>query len=314
MANITRRDFLKSAAVVGGALAINPAGLLAETDTTVVPAEMCIARWQSPPVVDAELGPVAVRLTEQAVASIGGMERFVGKGDVVWIKPNIGWNRGPELAATTNPDVVATLVRLAFDAGARKVKVGDNTCHDPRQAYASSGIGAAVKAVGGDVVYLDESRFRMMRIGGERLEEWEVYPEIVESDLVINVPIVKHHSLSRVTLCMKNYMGVIGGNRGAWHQDVASCLVDMTRFMKPKICVLDATRLLTNHGPVGGNPADVRRMDTVAAGTDIVALDAFGATLLGHKPESVETVRAGFEARLGEIDFQQTNLKEVALS
>jgi uncharacterized protein (DUF362 family) len=131
---------------------------------------------------------------------------------------------------------------------------------------------------------------------------------------VINVPIAKHHSLSRASLCMKNYMGIIGGRRNAWHQDLAGCLVDITAYLKPRLCVLDAVRALTRHGPQGGNPADVVRLDTVAAGTDIVALDAFGAELLGHEPAALGTVRAAEAAGLGTSDYRSLAIAEVAVS
>jgi uncharacterized protein (DUF362 family) len=161
---------------------------------------------------------------------------------------------------------------------------------------------------------IDESRFREVKIGGSVLGAWPLYPEIIETDLVINVPIAKHHGLSRVTLAMKNYMGVIGGNRGAWHQDLAGCLTDITAYMKPRLVVLDAVRVLMGHGPQGGNPSDVKRLDTVAAGTDIVAVDAFGAELLGHKPEEIGSVKAAAARGLGTLDYRSLSPREVAVS
>jgi uncharacterized protein (DUF362 family) len=276
---------------------------------------MSIARWEQLPIPDDEIASAAVKLTEQALHALGGIDRFVSNGDVVWIKPNIGWNRAPELAAATNPDVVATIARLCLEAGAKTVKVGDNTCHEPKQCYRNTGIEEAARKAGAEVVRLDEKRFRTVKLGGERLDEWPLYPEIIESDLVINVPVVKHHGLSRATVCMKNYMGIIGGRRNAWHQALPQCLIDITRFMKPRICVLDAVRILTNHGPQGGNPADVKQTGIVAAGTDIVALDAFGAELLGHDPKEIQTVAKAHEAGLGEIDYRNNlAVKELTVS
>jgi uncharacterized protein (DUF362 family) len=265
-------------------------------------------------VADADLAPLATRLTEEAIQRLGGMGRFVSKGDIVWVKPNIGWNRPAELAANTNPDVVGTLVRLCLEAGAKEVKVGDNPCNDPKQTYRTSGIAAAVEKAGGRVVFLDDKRFRDVKLDGRRLKTWPLYSEILESDLVINVPIAKHHGLSRVSLAMKNYMGIVGGRRNAWHQDLPSCLTDVTAFMKPRLCVLDAVRVLTAHGPQGGNPADVQRRDTVAASTDIIALDAFGAELMGHRPEQIKTLLAGSESGLGSRDYRSLALEEVTVS
>jgi len=318
MARQTRREFLKTTATVGGALAFTPYAGWAQSDVTAAATEdlgslvMGIARWQSG--VDAEDRTVATKLTEQAIAALGGMERFVSRGDVIWIKPSIGWNRAPELAANTNPHVVATLARLCFTAGAKKVKIGDNSCHTASQTYQTSGIEAAAREVDAEMIYLDERRFKDVALNGKRLDSWPLYPEIIDCDLVINVPVVKHHSLSRVSLGMKNYMGIIGGDRGLWHQALPECLCDITAFMKPRLCVLDGFRALIAHGPQGGNPADVKRMNVVAASTDIVALDSFGAELLGHKPESIATVRAGSAAGLGQMDYRSVPRSEVIVS
>jgi len=320
MAKQTRREFLKQAAALTGAVALTQNASLAAGQETAVtgenggPADMAIARWDLAASPEAPVSTIATRLTEQALDAIGGMGRFVSKGNVVWIKANMAWNRPPELAANTNPEVVATLTRLCLEAGAKKVKVGDHTCHDAKLSYKTTGIAAAAEAAGAEVVYLDMNRFRDHELGGKRLQKWPLYPEIVESDLVINVPIVKHHSLSRVSLCMKNYMGVIGGQISSWHQALPACLCDITAFMRPRLCVLDAVRILTAHGPQGGNPADVKQLNTVAAGTDIVALDALGAELLGHRPEDIATVKAGFDAGLGQIDYRQLALRELAVS
>jgi len=322
----TRREFLKTAAAASGVVMFTPdriwaqvasgadtsGAIVPETTVSAKPAQLSIARWQSNTPGDVQT--VATSLTEQAIAALGGMGRFVSRGDVVWLKPNIGWNAAPELAANTNPDVVTTLARLCFEAGAKQVKVGDNPCNNPRQTYQRSGIAEAVAAVGADVITLDPRRFKDVALGGQRLSSWPLYPEVLEADLVINIPIVKHHSLCRVSLGMKNYMGIIGGDRSRWHQALSECLCDITDFMKPRLTVLDAVRILTAHGPRGGNPSDVRREDVVAAGTDIVALDAFGAELLGHDPSEIVTVKAGYAAGLGQLDYRSLTPIEVAVS
>jgi len=316
MSGSTRRDFLKTSALVGGGLltadfaALTRAALAAD-----MPPAMSIARWDEAALAGADLTLAAVGLTEAAIASLGGMERFVNKGDTVWVKPNIGWNRRPELAANTNPDVVGTLVRLCKEAGAKTVKVGDHPCHPARQAYRNSGITKAAEAAGGKMmVYLDQKRFKDMQLGGEFLDKWPIYLEIAEADLVINVPILKHHGLTKCTMAMKNYMGVIGGNRSTWHQNMEACVADITQFMKPKLTVLDAVRVLTDHGPQGGNPDDVDVRGIVAASTDIVALDSFGATLLGHNPAEIGYVAAAANRGLGTLDFASLNPVEKILS
>jgi uncharacterized protein (DUF362 family) len=229
------------------------------------------------------------------------------------VKPNIAWDRRPEQAATTNPAVVAALVELCYKAGAKNVKVGDHPCNEITKTYPRSGIEQAAKEAGAEVVYIDPSRFRETEIGGKGLKSIPVYTEITDCDLVINVPIAKHHSATTVTLCMKNYMGVVD-NRAKFHQDLPTTITDISLFMKPRLCVLDAIRLLTANGPTGGNLADVKRADTVVAGTDIVALDAFGASLLGYNPQEIGTIVSGHNAGLGQIDYKKLRYKEIALA
>jgi uncharacterized protein (DUF362 family) len=277
------------------------------------PAEMTIARWSGQQTLSPQqLKQAAVKLTEQAVAGIGGLQRFVKRGDVVWVKPNIGWDRAPEYAANTNPDVVATIVKLCFDAGAKTVKVGDNPCDIAAKTYVSSGIADAVKPLGAEVLFLDKTRFKETAIKGEKVKSIPIFPGILECDLVINVPIVKHHGLATSTLCMKNYMGVME-NRKFFHQDMSICLADMTRFMRPRICVLDGIRILKNNGPKGGNLADVETKLAIAAGTDIIALDAWGAELMGNKPSEIGAIVKGQEVGLGNVDYRSI-AREIAVS
>lgn len=307
-----RRDFLVRSAAAGLA-ASQLSSLPQQTWAADQPADMTIARWkgQVEPTA-AHFQKIAVELTEKAVAGLGGMKRFVKRGDVVWVKPNIGWDRTPEQAANTNPDVVATIIRLCLDAGAKKVKVGDNTCNPSIKSYATSGIADAAKAAGAEVLFLDRSRFRDTDIKGERVKQIPIYPEIVECDLVVNVPVVKHHVLAMMTMCMKNYMGVIE-NRRSFHQDLPTCIADLTRYMKPQICILDAMRILTAHGPTGGKLEDVKTLTTIAAGVDIVGLDAFGAELMGKNPKDIGSIVKAEQVGLGKIDYRKSKLQELAL-
>lgn len=295
-----------------GLLAARPDLLLAQASGK--PLDMAVTRWSgAKPAADAAVKDVAVKLTEQAINSLGGMKRFVSRGDVVWVKPNIGWDRAPETAANTNPDVVATIIRLCFDAGAKTVKVGDNPCDVAEKTYAASGIADAAREAGAKVVFLDRTRFKEAKIGGELVKTIPVYPEIIDADLVINVPIVKHHRLAGLTMCMKNYMGVID-KRNTFHQAIPPSLADLTRFMKPRLCVLDATRMLKANGPKGGKLEDVETKWTLAAGVDIVALDAWGAEVIGRKPTDIESIVKGQEYGLGKMDYRSLALRELAVS
>jgi len=311
MGEHSRREFLMGAAAAG-LLAAQADSLFGQA--AAKPAEMAIAKWSSAqPAAEAGLKNIAVKLTEQAIEALGGMKRFVSRGDVVWVKPNIGWDRTPEQAANTNPDVVATLIRMCFDAGAKTVKVGDNPCDVAEKTYHTSGIAEAARSAGAKVVFLDRTRFKEARIGGEQVKTIPVYPEIMETDLVINVPIAKHHRLAELTLCMKNYMGVIE-KRNVFHQAIAPSLADLTRFLKPQLCVLDAIRILKANGPKGGKLEDVETKLTLAAGTDIVALDAWGAEVVGKKPADIPSIVKGHEYGLGKIDYRSLALRELAVS
>jgi uncharacterized protein (DUF362 family) len=311
MSQYSRRDFLTYS--TAGALAMASQGVFASAAFAVEPAEMAIAKWSGPTDLNPQqIKETAVKLTENAIQAIGGLKRFIGSGSTVWIKPNMGWDRKPETAANTNPDVVATLVRLCLDAGAKTVKVGDNSCNIAAKAYASSGIAAAVKALGAEVVFMEKSRFKNIDIKGDRIKSHPVFPDILDCDLVINVPVIKHHEMSQLTMCMKNYMGVIE-KRPTFHQDMPTCLADITRFMKPRISVLDAVRVLKAHGPQGGKLEDVELKLALAAGTDVVALDAWGAEIMGKKADSIPSVKKGAEVGLGKIDYKSF-AKEIAVS
>jgi len=193
--------------------------------------------------------------------------------------------------------------------------MGDNPVNPARFTYSSSGVAAAAKAAGAEVVYLDDSRFREVDVKGERVRLLPVYPEMLECDLLLNVAIAKHHRLAGATLCMKNYMGVTKSpQRRSFHQDIPTCVTDLVRFMKPRISILDGIRVLVDHGPSGGNPADVRVKLTMAASVDIVAIDAFGAELLGRKPTDIGTIVRGQAAGLGTMDYRSLQLKELTIA
>jgi uncharacterized protein (DUF362 family) len=294
MSEWNRRRFLAStaAALAGGPL-------------RAAPPSMAIARWKSPGSTPEAIAAEAARLTRAAVDALGGMGRFVSRGHVVWVKPNIGWDRRPEQAACSNPGVVAAVVRMCLEAGAKKVTVGDNPCVSPEKSYARSGIRQAARAAGAVCEPLDERRFRRMALRGAAvLKEWEIYTGVVEADRVINITIPKQHSLCQATLGMKNLMGVAGGARNRFHQDIGRTVADLAGFLRPQLVVVDAVRILAANGPTGGNPADVRRKDTVAAGVDQVAMDAFAATLLGIALAGVPYIAEAQARGLGTMNFQ----------
>lgn len=243
--------------------------------------------------------------TKEAVALLGGMTRFVSRGDVVFVKPNIGFPRTPAQGANTHPDVVAAIVEACLAAGAKLVKVGDHTLDVPDRCYRRSGIQAAAEAAGARVEIVGPSKFRRMAVKGQFVGEWEVYADVVEADTLINVPVAKHHSLSRMTGAMKNWFGAIGGERGLLHARIDVAIVDLAAFFHAKLTVLDATRVIVRNGPEGGSLADVRPLGLVAASTDQVAIDAYVATLLSLSPADVPFVRTAAARGLGRLDLSR---------
>jgi len=292
---------LKSAAAAGLGMAFpGTCNLLLPRAEAAERLDLAIARGASP-----------ARTTAAAVNAMGGMRRFISRGDIVVVKPNIGWDRTPAYAANTNPEVVETLVRLCLEAGAKKVKVFDHPVNDARRCYKQSGIADAARAAGAEVSFIDERKFRDVRINGMVLKSWPLYRDILETDKIINVPIAKTHGLATLTLGMKNWMGVMGGWRGRLHHRINENLVDVSRAIKPALVVLDAVRILTAGGPQGGDLDDVKKLDTVIVGTDQVAVDAYGATLFGMKGVDLGYVKLGHEAGLGTMNLAKLKIRRI---
>lgn len=255
-------------------------------------------------------GDLPAAVTKEAVAVLGGMKRFVSRGDRVVIKPNIGWDRTPEMAACTNPDVVRALVELTLDAGAKEAVVIDNSTNQARRCYVRSGIMEAAKQAGGKVLYPDENRVRKAALKGEWLKEWDVLLDVVEADKVINVPIAKHHSLSRLTMGMKNWLGAAAGARNQLHQKLDYAMVDLAAFFRPALTVLDCYRILVRNGPQGGRLSDTKLTKTVLAGADPVTVDAYGATFFDIQPAELLYLRLAQERGLGTYDLQKVRLEK----
>lgn len=223
------------------------------------------------------IGDDPAQLARQALEELGGIGRFVARGDVVLVKPNIGWDRTAEQAANTNPEIVAEVVRQCASAGAKRVIVTDVSCNDPRRCFERSGIAMAAQQAGAEVILPDPAMFKEADLQGEILHAWPVFSPFLNVDKVINVPIAKHHSLTGTTLGMKNWYGMLGGPRHQLHQKIHESLVDLADFVRPTLTMIDCYRILLRNGPTGGNLQDVLLKKTMVAGTDPVALDAYVA-------------------------------------
>jgi len=296
-----RRTFMKLAALTGAGLSM-PQGLhrVAEAVESSTRPDLVVVHGASPE-----------KIVKAALDALGGIKKFISRGDIVVIKPNIGWDRTPEQAGNTNPEVVAAVVKLCFEAGARKVKVFDRPVNDPRRCYVQSGIAPAVSALGAEADYVDDRKFKDMAINGQALKSWPLYTDIFEADKVINIPIAKHHGLAKLTMSMKNWMGVMGGSRRQIHQKLDESLVDLSLKIKPTLTILDAVRILTANGPQGGSLADVKKLDTIIVGVDQVAIDSYGATLFGMKGSDLGYVTLGHKIGLGQMDLSKLHIKKL---
>ncbi len=294
---MNRREFIKFSALTGLMLSEGLNNIVSEAHASQK-SELVVAQGASP-----------ANITRAAIEALGGMKSYISKGDIVVVKPNMAWDRTPEQAANTNPEVVATIVKMCFEAGAKKVKVFDRTVNDPRRCYVQSGIADAAQAAGAEVSHIDYRRFKDVDIKGSYLKTWPIYLDVLEANKVINVPIAKHHGLARLTMAMKNWMGVMGGSRGGIHQKLDECIAELAAFIKPTLTVLDAVRILTANGPQGGNLADVKKLDTVIAGIDQVAVDSYGATLFGMRGSDLGFVRYANKIGLGNMDMSRITVK-----
>jgi uncharacterized protein (DUF362 family) len=283
-----------------------PATATAAQPASTEGAYLAVARGQDP-------GPA--ELTRRAIAAVGGIERYVKQGADVIIKPNIcNAYHGPEYASTTNPEVVAAIVALCLGAGAGRVRVMDYPFGGTAQnAYQTSGIAQAVEAAGGQMELMNSLKYQAVEIpNAQALSKTEIYADILNADVIINVPIAKHHSMATLTLGLKNLMGVVL-DRGALHASgLPQSIVDLATVVRPQLTVIDATRILVANGPTGGNLDDVKQMDTIIAGADVVAADAYAATLFGMTGADVAYITMANERSLGAMDLGSIRIEEIS--
>jgi uncharacterized protein (DUF362 family) len=276
------------------------------------PAQPTSLPATSPDLVVARSGEPEA-MVRRAIAALGGMERFVPRGASVIVKPNICVAYHTyEYAATTNPWVVGALVKLCLEAGARSVRVMDYPFGgSAEEAYEISGIAAQVKAAGGEMVTMSQIKFVSMDLPqAKSLKKSYVYDDALKADVLIDVPIAKDHSLARLTLGMKNLMGLIS-YREAIHVDMGQRLADLTDLFRPKLTVVDAVRMLMANGPTGGNLDDVKQANTIIASPDIVAADSYAATLFNMQPEELSYIVAGTQRGLGRSDLKNMKIEEI---
>ena len=279
--------------------------------------------WEPPlpPAPDGPVDLVAVRggeadaMFDSGIAALGGMAAFVKKGATVVIKPNIGWDVTPERAGNTNPRLVARIVKHCREAGAKEVYVFDHTCDNAQRCYRTSGIEQAVEDAGGKMAPGgSEGYYQEVTIaGGTSLTKAKEHELVLKSDVFINVPVLKSHSSTRLTIAMKNLMGSVW-DRGYWHSnDLHQCIADFSSYRKPTLNVVDAYAVMKRNGPRGVSVSDVAVMKAQLLSRDPVAIDAAATKLFGLEPSSVRYIKLAADKGVGRMDLETLNIKRIAL-
>ncbi|MDR3351200.1 MAG: DUF362 domain-containing protein [Prevotellaceae bacterium] len=305
-----RRNFLKTLALGGaaGVVQLRPESLLGKPAKAPATADLV-----------AVMGGEPVPLYRKGIAAMGGIGRFVKKGQRVVVKPNIGWDRKPELAADTNPELVAAIVKDCLAAGASEVAVFDHTCDDWKQCYKTSGIEDAVKAAGGKMLFAHEEKYyREVSIPqGKRLKKAKVHEAILDYDVWLNVPVLKNHGGAKMTIAMKNNMGVVWDRR-FWHSnDLQQCIADFSTYKKPALNIVDAYRIMTQNGPQGTSLNDVQTPKALFLAIDPVAVDTASVNFFNqYKTMSINDashIKLGEEMKVGTTKLDTLKIERIRL-
>ena len=304
-----RREFVTKSVGIGLAGALTPLfggfDALATKPATDGIYDMAAVRGGDP-----------VTMFNRAIETLGGMKRFVKPGQRVLVKPNIGWDTTPERAANTNPELVGRIVKSAFEAGASDVFVFDHTCDQWDRCYKNSKIEEAVKSNGGTIVPgNNEQNYKEVAIpGGRVLKTTKVHELLLSTDVFINVPVLKHHGSTTVTLSMKNLMGVVWDRRFYHGNDLSQCIADFLLFRKPDLNIVDGYRMMTRNGPRGVSNDDIADLKALVAGTDIVAVDSAATLMFGSKPNDIAHIRIAEEMGLGTTNLENLSINRIRIS
>ena len=251
-------------------------------------------------------GSDRIATVNKAIELLGGIERFVGSGETVAIKPNIAFASSPMLGATANPELVAEVVRLCYKAGAKQVVVTDNPINDPASCFMLSGVGKAANEAGAKVMLPKDHLFRHTTLeGGKLIRNWPIFFEPFEkADKLIGISPVKDHARAGASMAMKNWYGLLGGRRNIFHQDINTIIAELAMMVRPTLVILDGTEVMMTNGPTGGSVSDLRPANTLIASCDMVAADAFGCSLLNLKPSDLPYLAKAEKAGVGKADYE----------
>jgi uncharacterized protein (DUF362 family) len=314
-----RRDFLKAGLALGATIPLLDLGGLFAAEPAVAvtegPAAGATPSGPRPILVSVRDGD-RVAMLDKALEALGGIGAFVKPGQTVLVKPNIGWDAPPERGANTHPAIVARLVELCLGAGAKSVSIFDNTCDQWQRTYANSGIEQAARAAGAKIVNgKDESLYRETAIpGGVKLKSAKVHSLVLDSDVFINVPVLKHHGGAQMTSAMKNLMGCVW-DRGVYHNvDLQQTIADFLTLRKPDLNILDAYHPMVRNGPRGKSVEDCVEMRRLFASTDPVLIDTAAAMLLSYTVDKVTHIKIAADMKLGSMDIAAADVRRIKLS
>lgn len=253
---------------------------------------------------------------DKGISALGGMTNFVKRGQIVVIKPNMAWDRTPEMGANTNPVLVKRIVEHCLKAGAKRVYVFDNSTHNRVKAYKNSGIEKAAKSAGATLVPGDaESYYQEVSVPGSiSLKTTKVHELLFESDVFINVPVLKHHSSTKMTGSLKNLMGAVW-DRKWWHSnDLHQCIADFGLFEKrPALNIVDCYNVMMRNGPQGVSVADVVNMKAQIISTDMVSADSAASRMLGMEPAQIDHIPIADQMGVGVMDLTKIEIKRISM-
>ena len=304
-----RRTFLKNTAVAGlaGGIALNlPAVVTSKKNKAAKKGQYDLV---------AVRGGGAAEMFDLGIAALGGMKTFVKPGQTVVVKPNIGWAKTPEVAANTNPELVKRIVEHCFKAGAKTVYVLDHTCNNWNDCYKKSGIAEAAKAAGAKVLSGNhEADYRPVEVPkGKRLKNTKIHNVILDSDVFINVPVLKNHGGAVMTAAMKNLMGIVWDRRYFHRNNLQQCIADSVTARTPDLNIVDAFRVMKKGGPQGRSLADVAEMKYQLLSTDIVAVDTAASKILGISTSRIPHLKLGEELDLGTMNIDSLKVKRITV-
>ena len=251
-------------------------------------------------------GDDRIKTVNLAIKALGGIETFIKKGDRVLLKVNAAFASPPALSATTNPQLLEEVIRLCYAAGASSVAVADNPINDPSSCFALTGIENAAKRAGAKIILPEERFFMPLSVEeGALIRNWPVLCKpLYSADKLIGIAPVKDHHRSGASMTMKNWYGLLGGRRNIFHQDIHNIIKELALMVKPTLVILDGTVSMMTNGPTGGSLSDLKQTSTMIAGTDQVAVDAFGSSLLGKSAGELPYIEKAHAAGAGEMDYR----------